>query len=132
MLVERSLHALYIGLISVTLPLLLTFTASAHEVSLQAEVSVQTSSGNNTYSASNVPRSANIASVRVTARYSTGEAMAKGQIQIFAPGNSSIAWRTGVLNAQGEYTFSPDLSQRGRWTIRVESEGHTNFINLVI
>lgn len=106
---------------------------SAHEVGLRADIQVRSPSrGTVTYAHANVPANAQVSAITVTAIYSTGEPMTNGQIFIFAPAASDKPWQTGRLNNQGMYRFAPDLSRRGRWTIRVESDGHTNFINIVL
>jgi nickel transport protein len=108
-------------------------TALAHEVGLSANVRAQTSSGETaTYPASNVPAGVRVMAIEVIAVYSTGEPMSGAQVRIFAPGDPSTPWRTGTLNQQGRYTFTPDLSRRGRWTVRVEQTGHSSFINVAI
>jgi hypothetical protein len=124
---------LRVGFLSFLIALILTLAVSAHEVGIRANIEVRSASGGViTYSQENLPSNAQIASVIVTVIYSTQEPMANGQIQIYAPGMSDTPWRTGQLDENGRYRFSPDLSRRGRWTIRVQSEGHTNFMNLVI
>lgn len=106
---------------------------NAHELSIRSQIQVRTASGEQvSYSAETLPSGANITAVTITAIYSTQEPMAYGTIQIYAPGSPDRPWRTDRLNENGEYRFSPDLNQRGRWTIRVEADGHSNFINLVI
>lgn len=130
---KKIIYYFRIGILASMIALIMTLAVSAHEVGMRAEISVRSPSGSIvTHSESSLPQNANVTSVKITVRYSTGEPMANGRIQIFAPGNSSSPWQTGTLNNQGEYTFSPNLSQRGRWTVRVESEGHSNFVNLVI
>jgi nickel transport protein len=105
----------------------------AHEVGLRATVRVQASSGETvTYSSDNLPTGAQVTAVEIIAYYSTGEPMADCQIQVFAPDDRSAPWRTGRCDAQGNYRFAPDLSKRGRWTVRVESPGHRNFIDILI
>ncbi|WP_017305067.1 carboxypeptidase regulatory-like domain-containing protein [Spirulina subsalsa] len=127
------INSVKIRLLSLLIALLIPLSASAHEVGMRAAIQVRTRNGNLvTYSDSTLPRNAQVTSITITVRYSTGEAMAHGRISIFAPGDSANPWRTGVLNAQGEYTFSPNLARRGRWTVYVESEGHSNFLTLLL
>lgn len=107
-------------------------TAFAHEVGLRANIRVQSSSGTTTYTAEDLPRGAQVTAVEIVAYYSTGEPMSDCQVQVFAPDDRSAPWRTGRCDAQGNYRFVPDLSKRGRWTVRVESPGHSNFIDILI
>lgn len=108
-------------------------TALAHEVGLSANIRAQTSSGETaTYTADNVPAGAQVTAIEVVGVYSTGEPMSGAQVKIFAPGDPSTPWQTGTLDEQGRYTFTPDLSKRGRWTVRVEETEHSSFINIAI
>lgn len=128
-----TIRYLCAGLSATAIALASPLAAGAHEVGIQADVEVRSASGGlTTYSPESIPSSAQITAVTVTVIYSTQEPMANGRIQIYAPGNSSTPWRTGRLDEDGRYRFSPDVSKRGRWTIRVQSEGHSNFMNLVI
>ncbi|NJL37634.1 MAG: hypothetical protein HC840_17375 [Leptolyngbyaceae cyanobacterium RM2_2_4] len=108
-----------------------TKTTLAHEVAVRANIQTRTANGVATYSENNLPRNAQVTAIEIVAYYSTGEPMADGQVRVYAPGDSE-PWRTGRCDRQGRYTFTPDLSRRGRWTVRVESEGHSNFINIVL
>lgn len=111
----------------------LTGAALSHEVGLRAIVQVRGVQGTSlTYSESTLPPNAQITSVEIIADYSTGEPMAGAQVLIFAPGNPNVPWRRGTSDRQGRYRFTPDLSKRGRWTIRVEDAGHSSFMNLMI
>ncbi|NJR59507.1 MAG: hypothetical protein HC769_12040 [Cyanobacteria bacterium CRU_2_1] len=108
-------------------------TAIAHEVGLSANIQVRTSNGEtSTHSAENLPDNVQVTSIEIVAIYSTGEPMSGAQISVYSPGDRSTPWRTGTLDAQGRYTFTPDLAQRGRWTVTVQSSGHSNFIDILI
>jgi len=132
-IMAAAFRHLRVGLLAFTIALVLSLAVGAHEVGLQADIEVRSSSNrSSTYSQENLPRNAQITSVMVTAIYSNQDPMANGRIQIYAPGTSDTPWLVGRLDENGRYRFSPDLSRRGRWTIRVQSDGHTNFINLVI
>jgi len=108
-------------------------TALVHEVGLSANIRAQTSSGEvATYTADNLPAGVQVTAIEIVGIYSTGEPMTDAQVRIFAPGEPSTPWQTGTLDNQGRYQFTPDLSKRGRWTVRVEATGHSSFINIVI
>lgn len=115
------------------LVLSLTGTALAHEVGLKANIQARTSGKATTiYNEGNLPRNAQVTSVEIVAYYSDGKAMSDCQVRVFAPGNPEKPWRTGTCDRQGRYTFTPDLAKRGRWTVRVQSTGHSSFINIVL
>lgn len=105
----------------------------SHEVGLSATIQVQTASGEVvTYTADDLPVGAQIRAIAIVGVYSTGEPMAGAAVEIYAPGEPTTPWRSGTLDQQGRYTFTPDPANRGRWTIRVEAAGHRSFINVVI
>jgi nickel transport protein len=118
------------------IPLVLLGFASAafaHEVGLRANVRVQSASGETvTYTAEDLPSGVQVTAIEIVAYYSTGEPMADCQVQIFSPDDRTVPWETGRCNAQGNYRFTPDLSKRGRWTVRVASPGHSNFIDILL
>ncbi|NJN85431.1 MAG: carboxypeptidase regulatory-like domain-containing protein [Leptolyngbyaceae cyanobacterium SL_7_1] len=106
-------------------------SVAAHEVGLSAVIRARTASGEANYTAENLPSRARVTAIDVVAVYSTGDPMTGATVEIYAPGESSTPWRTGTLDNQGRYRFTPN-SQRGRWTIRVEGSGHSSFMNLVL
>ncbi|MCD8486484.1 MAG: carboxypeptidase-like regulatory domain-containing protein [Desertifilum sp.] len=108
-------------------------TALAHEAGLEARIRAQNTSGQTTtYNLDNLPPEAQIQSVEVVGMFSTGEPMANAQVSIYAPGEPATPWRTGQSDRQGRYSFTPDLSKRGRWTVRFESIGHSSIINIPV
>jgi nickel transport protein len=130
---DLMLRPIALGLISVATAVAIAQPAASHDVAMRASIQVQTAGGTTaTYTHTNLPPNSRVTAVVIEAYYSTGELMSDGTIQIFAPGRPDVPWRTGRLNSQGRYQFVPDLSQRGRWTVRVESPGHSDFINLVL
>jgi hypothetical protein len=44
--------------------------------------------------------------------------------------NKINPWRRGTAATQGRYTFVPNRSKPGLWTVRVEQGGHSDFINI--
>lgn len=107
--------------------------ALAHEVGLKANIQARKIGGGTiTYNEGNLPRNAQVTLVQIVAYYSTGKAMSDCQVRVFAPGTPETPWRTGTCDRQGRYTFTPDLAKRGRWTVRVQSSGHSSFINIVL
>lgn len=122
-----------VSVLASSIVLISPVAVNAHELSVRSQIQVRTASGEQVmYSAETLPSGADITAVTITAIYSTQEPMAYGDIRIYAPGSPDRPWRTGRLDENGEYRFSPDLTQRGRWTIQVEADGHSNFINLLI
>ncbi|MBF2075518.1 MAG: hypothetical protein IGS50_17395 [Synechococcales cyanobacterium C42_A2020_086] len=104
----------------------------AHGVELSATIQAQTGSGRTSYSVDTLPAGAQVSSVQIQARYSTGEPMSGAQVKVFAPSDRSTPWQTGNCDAQGRFSFTPDPAQRGLWTVRVQAADHSNFINIPI
>lgn len=103
-----------------------------HGVTLNANVRVQSGGSTAVYNEENLPRGAQVTAVEIIAQYTTGEPMSGAQVTVFAPGDRSTPWRTGTTNAQGRYTFNPDVAQRGNWVIRVQAVDHSNIITIPI
>lgn len=107
--------------------------ALAHGVNLNATIHARAADGSTTsYTIENLPTDAQINSIEIIATYSTGEPMAGARVQVFAPDDRSMPWTTGTSNTQGRFTFTPDLSKRGRWVVRVQEADHSNIIDIPI
>lgn len=114
--------------------LLITAEAGlSHGVNLAANIRASAASGETvTYTAENVPAGAQVNSIEIVATYTTGTPMSGARVQVFAPDDRATPWTVGSANAEGRFSFTPDLSKRGRWTVRVEEADHSNFIDIVI
>ena len=70
--------------------------------------------------------------IEIIARYDTGTPMAGAQVAVYAPGDPSIPWLTGVCDEQGRFSFVPDTSQPGIWDVQVRLAGHGGIIHIPI
>ncbi|MEO0563660.1 MAG: hypothetical protein AAF125_16260 [Chloroflexota bacterium] len=68
----------------------------------------------------------------VAAAFDTGEVLDEAQIAVFAPSDIVTPWLTGVANVDGVFTFTPDFSDEGEWTIQVRKAGHGGLANTMI
>ncbi|RKD28787.1 carboxypeptidase-like regulatory domain-containing protein [Thermohalobacter berrensis] len=69
---------------------------------------------------------------KITAKYDNGKPMAGAQVIIYAPDNPSTPWKKGVCDENGNFTFIPDTSKKGNWTIQVRKAGHGTSIYIPI
>ena len=70
--------------------------------------------------------------VEILAAYDTGEPMAGGQVAVYAPGDPSTPWLTGVCDEDGRFTFTPDPSRPGTWDVQVRQSGHGDMVHIPI
>lgn len=63
-------------------------------------------------------------SYQVRATFENGSPMDEAQVNIFAPGEPSKPWESGVTDKNGVYNFNPDPSKKGTWEIQVRKAGH--------
>ncbi|MEO1095771.1 MAG: carboxypeptidase-like regulatory domain-containing protein [Cyanobacteria bacterium J06638_28] len=64
----------------------------------------------------------NAPAVLIEAAYDSGEPMVNAQVQVYAPNDPQTPIFTGVTDAVGRYTFTPD--QPGNWEVSVRQAGH--------
>ena len=74
--------------------------------------------------------------VEIIARYDTGEPMAGAQVTVFAPAGPGAAqagpWLTGFCDESGRFSFVPDPSMPGTWSVRVRKAGHGDMLHITI
>ncbi len=66
--------------------------------------------------------------VTIHATFDTGDPMAGGQVTIYTPDDPLNPWETGVCDAQGRYTFTPDPAIPGTWEVQVRQAGHGDMV----
>lgn len=62
--------------------------------------------------------------INISAIYEDGTPMAGAQVTVYAPGEPLTPWLTGVCDEKGCFTFTPDPSKPGIWSVRVRHMGH--------
>lgn len=70
--------------------------------------------------------------VKITAVYDSGEPMSGGQVMVFAPDNPAKAWLRETLDDQGEFSFVPDNTIPGTWSVQVRQAGHGAMIHIPV
>jgi nickel transport protein len=91
--------------------LLLPFKAAAHGVQIS---------------------SAMVNGIEITALYDSGQPMAGGQVNVYAPDDPLEPWLTGVCDDQGKFFFIPDYSKPGLWEVQVRLAGHGDLVRIEI
>ncbi|KJS82657.1 MAG: hypothetical protein JM58_14400 [Peptococcaceae bacterium BICA1-8] len=71
-------------------------------------------------------------SYELLAKYDSGEPMANAQIIVYAPDDPATPWTKGAADENGRYSFVPDFSKKGMWTIQARYAGHGANINIEI
>jgi nickel transport protein len=70
--------------------------------------------------------------IDIVAKYDTGEPMGGAQVVVYAPDDPSNPWLTGVCDDEGRYSFTPDTSMPGTWSIQVRQSGHGDIVHIPI
>ncbi len=91
--------------------LLLPFKAAAHGVQIS---------------------SAMVNGIEITALYDSGQPMAGGQVNVYAPDDPLEPWLTGTCDEQGKFFFIPDYSKPGLWEVQVRLAGHGDLVRIEI
>lgn len=70
--------------------------------------------------------------IDIVAKYDTGEPMGGAQVVVYAPDDPSNPWLTGVCDDEGRFSFTPDISKPGTWTIQARQSGHGDIVHIPI
>jgi nickel transport protein len=70
--------------------------------------------------------------ITIEAKFDNGQPINNAQVIVYAPDNPQQVWQKGLTNKQGKFTFIPDYSNEGNWSIKVRSAGHGSLINIPI
>jgi len=70
--------------------------------------------------------------IDIFAQYDTGEPMGGAQVVVYAPDDPSNPWLTGVCDDEGRFSFTPDTSKPGTWSIQVRQSGHGDIVHIPI
>lgn len=70
--------------------------------------------------------------IALRAMYDTGDPMTTAQIAVYAPSDPSKPWLTGKADPKGYFSFVPDPSIAGQWTIQAREAGHGALIHVSI
>lgn len=70
--------------------------------------------------------------IKIVARYDTGEPMAGAQVVVYAPDDPAVPWLTGVCDEEGCFTFTPDASKPGIWVVQVRKAGHGGMVHIPV
>ncbi len=73
-----------------------------------------------------------VSGIEITAAYDNGEPMAGGQVTVYAPDNPADPWLKADLDQEGKFTFVPDYSISGNWSIQVRQAGHGAMIHVPV
>ena len=106
---ENRLRAALVSLGVIALLLISTSPAYAHGAKIEHRVST---------------------TIDIIATYDSGEPMAKAQVSVFAPHDPQTPWLTGMCDAEGKFSFSPDPALPGTWDIQVRQAGHGDIIHV--
>lgn len=76
--------------------------------------------------------SAVVNGIEITALYDSGQPMAGGQVNVYAPDDPLEPWLTGTCDEQGKFFFIPDYSKPGLWEVKVRLAGHGDLVRIEI
>ena len=71
-------------------------------------------------------------SVEVVAKYDSGEPMSGAQVAVYAPGDPVTPWLTGSCDDEGRFSFSPDATMPGTWSVQVRQAGHGDIVHIPV
>jgi len=67
-----------------------------------------------------------------TATHDDGTALSEAQVIIFAPSNPEEPWKKDICDLEGKFSFSPDSSIEGTWTVQFRKAGHGDMVSFEV
>jgi nickel transport protein len=68
--------------------------------------------------------------IEITAQYDTGHPLSEAQVDVFAPNQPTVPWLKSELDENGRFSFVPDDSIPGTWSVQVRHLGHGAMIHI--
>jgi nickel transport protein len=68
--------------------------------------------------------------IQIEALYTDGNPMKEAQVVVYAPNDPINPWLKGITNQNGQFTFTPDVTQTGNWDVKVRQAGHGDIISI--
>jgi nickel transport protein len=73
-----------------------------------------------------------ISGIEITAAYDNGQPFAGAGLVVYAPDNPAEAWTSATLDERGKFSFVPDHSIPGTWSVQIRKTGHGTMIHIPI
>lgn len=73
-----------------------------------------------------------VPAIEIVAAYDNGSPMAGGQVTVYAPDDPAQPWLRATLDEQGTFSFVPDHSIAGNWSVQVRETGHGAMIHIPV
>jgi nickel transport protein len=73
-----------------------------------------------------------ISGIEITAAYDNGQPFAGADLIVYAPDNPAEAWTNGNLDERGKFSFVPDHSIPGTWSVQIRKTGHGTMIHIPV
>lgn len=70
--------------------------------------------------------------IEIAAAYDNGVPMSGAQVTVYAPDDPAQAWLRADLDEQGKFSFVPDRSIAGNWSVQVRDAGHGAMIHIPV
>lgn len=70
--------------------------------------------------------------LQIQANYDSGDPLGNAAVVVYAPDNPAEPWLTGMTNAEGQFSFNPDLTKPGDWEVKVRQAGHGDIVRIPI
>ncbi len=64
--------------------------------------------------------------------YSSGEPLQQAEVIVYAPNDPSKPWLVGKTDEQGKFSFLPDSSIPGDWSVEIHQEGHEDYLTVPV
>lgn len=70
--------------------------------------------------------------LEVQSMFSTGEALEGAPVTIFSPDDETKPWLQGTTDAEGKFSFQPDRSIVGEWSVKIGQGDHGDILTVPV
>ena len=70
--------------------------------------------------------------IEIRATYDAGDPMGGAQVSVYSPDDPTTPWLTGVCDADGRFSFTPESARAGTWDVQVRQAGHGDIVHISV
>ena len=70
--------------------------------------------------------------IEIKATYDGQQPMVNAQVVVYGPDDPTKVWMRGMTDDLGNFSFTPDPSQLGHWSVKIHQAGHGDIITIPV
>lgn len=70
--------------------------------------------------------------IEIRATYDGQQPIVNAQVVVYGPDDPTTVWMRGKTDDLGNFSFTPDPSQSGNWSVKIHQAGHGEIISIPV